>query len=52
MKTPEEWADVLIDNQISIIKQIQDDAYNQCLFDLIADDLLPNKERNIKKYKK
>lgn len=26
--------------------------YNQCLYDLIADDLLPDKEKNLKKYLK
>jgi hypothetical protein len=44
MKTPEEWADILIDNQISIIKQIQEEAYNQALLDLVEDDILTDRE--------
>jgi hypothetical protein len=44
MKTPEEWADILIDNQISIIKQIQEEAYNQALLDLVEDGILTDRE--------
>jgi hypothetical protein len=35
MKTPEEWADLLISNQIAIIKEIQKDAYNQAIEDAL-----------------
>ena len=43
MKTPEEWADLLISNQIAIIKEIQKEAYNQAISDSakLADDLFP-----------
>lgn len=52
MKTAEEWADELINNQIEIIEKIQKDAYNQALKDLADNDLLVDKNKNLKKYKK
>lgn len=35
MRTPEEWADLLMSNQIAIIKEIQKEAYNQAIDDAI-----------------
>ena len=52
MRTPEEWADLLMSNQIAIIKEIQKEAYNQAIIDLANDDLLPDKDRNMKKHMK
>ena len=37
---------------IHVIKEIQDEAYNQALQDLADNDLLPDKEKNLKKYRK
>ena len=35
MRTPEEWADLLMSNQIAIIKEIQKEAYNQAIEDAL-----------------
>ena len=35
MKTPEEWADLLISNQIKIVKEIQKEAYNKAIDDMV-----------------
>lgn len=37
---------------LSDIKKIQTEAYNQALQDLVDNDLLPDREKNLKKYKK
>jgi hypothetical protein len=37
---------------LSDIKKIQAEAYNQALQDLIDNDLLPDKEKNLRRYKK
>ena len=57
MKTPEYWHIVLmgaslISTKQDVILEIQNEAYNQAIFDLAADDLLPDKEKNFKKYLK
>ena len=35
-----------------LVELAQNEAYNQALYDLANDDLLPDKERNIKLYMK
>lgn len=62
MKTPEEWVSkyfvvanltgALQNMYIEIFSAIQKDAYNQALFDLADDDLLPDKQKNLIKYMK
>ena len=57
METTDYWHDKLMrgntkkDNE-ETIKQIQNEAYNQCLHDLADNDLLPNKKETILKYSK
>lgn len=53
MKTPEYWHIVLmgaslISTKQDVILEIQNEAYNQAIFDLAADDLLPDKEKTLK----
>lgn len=50
MKSAEEWADELISNQVKIIKEIQKDAYNQALSDLVDNHLLVEKDKNLKMF--
>lgn len=57
MKTPEECWHLLMMNSrkeetLQTIKEIQDEAYNQCLTDLSKDDVLPDKTVNFTKYTK
>lgn len=55
MKTSEEFIKDYKNLNWSIkrlIEEVQKDAYNQCLIDLIVEDLLPDSVVNYKKYKK
>ena len=37
---------------VNCVKLLMDNAYNQCLLDLIEDDILPDKTINFIKYSK
>ena len=56
MKTEAEWKKFhpvfLGKTPKTVIKNIQNDAYNQCLLDLMADDLLPDKKKSLDKFRK
>lgn len=57
MKTPNEWWDIMPDGtskkrDLQVIEEIQKDAYNQCLYDLIEEQVLLNYKRTLLKFKK
>ena len=57
MKTPSDYLKLYFPSYkdvtiISVIKIIQNEAYNQCLADLIEDNRVLDKKETIKKFKK
>jgi hypothetical protein len=55
MRTPEQLRLDYIKNSgnwLKWIKEVQNEAYNQALQDIADDDLLPDKKRNLEKYRK
>lgn len=56
MKNPEDWVKVYVNSPrytvAMLVREVQKEAYNQAIDDLIEDDVVSNRAETMKKFKK